>query len=225
MTLLEVIVLIAVVVVLCSLATPHAYISVVKSRESKDLSNARLIHLALFNFASDHDGEFPSSTDQDNRKPNEKARPLTTSNDAFANLIPRYIASEKTFWIEGSAWCNPTKPDENITPGNMLAAGENGFAYVEGLSTTSNGNLPLVADGFKEGQPGVYTSDVKAKGGVWRGKVAVVVRVDGSGALEQLNPTDFKVYGHTTSNTRDDIFAPAPGWLEPKNKPLNPASK
>ena len=209
-----------------------------KAKQTQDLARARQIHIALFNFASDHEGAFPTGINQDpddyaNSFPTNLtvilaqsgASPIKTANDAFANLVPRYMQSEKAFYTPGSAWC-PKPPDENINPGKKLANGENGYAYVPCLTSTSNGNFPLIADGFKAGQPGMYTTDQNAKGGVWRGRVAIVIRVDGSAAQEKVDATDHKVYGHTTDvNTPADIFAPAPGWLEPKNLPLNPASK
>jgi len=215
----ELIVVITIVCVLSALALPKCNSIYLKGRQIRDLSNTRHIHQALFNYASDHDGCFPAKT--------VDGLELTNANEAYRNLVPRYMSIERIFYVASSRWCNPNQPDENISPGNCLSAGENNYAYVTGLTTKSDGNFPLVADGFKEGQPGVYTSDEKAKGGLWKGKVAMVIRMDGSAAIEQVCSTDFKVYGLTGLDTgaRADIFAPAQGWLEAKNKTLNPTSK
>ena len=75
----------------------------------------------------------------------------------------------------------------------VLAPGENTFAYVSGLSDTSNSNYPIVADGFSSpgGQVGnPHTAPQRATyGAVWKGKKAIVVRCDGSVSLENINQT------------------------------------
>lgn len=223
-TVLELIVVIAVVLVLAMMFIPAVNGELLKARQVSTIHKAKSIHITLLAFASDHNGVFPTQINEDGDSGANLA-PIKTANDAYADLIPRYISSEKVFCIPGSAWCNSTPPDEVISPGKKLERGENGFAYVPGLTSTSNANFPLVADGFKDRQPGVYTTDQKAKGGLWKGKYAIVIRVDGSAAIATVSPTDCKVYGKIAPDTRGDIFAPAPGWLEEKNRPLNPASK
>ena len=112
-------VLIGIIVSLISLL-PLA-ISLVQKRDKqiKDLSNARQIALALKNFATDHDGEFP------NKEPGADytgADDLTSgnkSNDAFWWLFLVYLASEDIFIVRGSAW-SPGPPDNRLdSPGSV----------------------------------------------------------------------------------------------------------
>jgi len=146
-----------------------------KANQIRDLSNTKQIYLGLKMYAGDHNGRFPDKTMHGGE--------LTNANEAYRQLIPKYFAEEKIFRCSQSAWTqNP--PDGDVREGKALAAGENHFAYVANLAEKSNPSFPLIADGFKEGEPGTYTSDVKAKGGAWKGKAAVVMRVDGSAKIE-----------------------------------------
>ena len=53
-----------------------------------------------------------------------------------------------------------------------------------GLTDKASPNLPLVVDGTDG--TGHYVTDPKKRGGVWKGKSAVVVHLDNSGSLETL---------------------------------------
>ena len=61
------------------------------------------------------------------------------------------------------------------------------------VSTTKARNAPFIADGFVDGKPGTYTDDPKKKGGVWKGKWAIVAFMDGSARAEPLSAPDFRV--------------------------------
>jgi hypothetical protein len=119
--------------------------------------NARSIHKALMMYAADHEGRFPEG--------------VTNSNEGFRKLFPDYLQEETLFFVAGSGWHDAApgrKPDNDIgTPPafqKTLQPGENHWAYVTGLGTQSNGDLPLIADGFVEGVPGTYTDDPSKKG-------------------------------------------------------------
>jgi hypothetical protein len=75
---------------------------------------------------------------------------------------------------------------------------------------------------FAAAAAGTYTSDEAARGGIWKGKQAIVVRVDTSGTVEKCT-TDFKVFGPTGAASPEDIFVPSATWLGPTQLPLNPA--
>ena len=136
----------------------------------------REIHKALWHYANDHEGYFPTGT--------------TTSNQAYRQLFPEYLTQEDPFYVRGSAWHDAApdrKPDNKIGPPpgfpEALERGENHWAYISGLKTTSDSKYPLLADGFVEGQPGTYTNKRSKKGGRWAGKKAIVIHVDGSAVL------------------------------------------
>ena len=55
------------------------------------------------------------------------------------------------------------------TQTNTLAAGENVYDYMMGLTDSSTPSAPLICDGTITGDTtGVYSTDPTAKGGVWR---------------------------------------------------------
>ena len=208
-TLIELLVVMAIIAVLVSIALPVFVGILERGQQTKDLSNAKQIGLGLKLYAGDNDGKFPDQA-------------AANSNILFAQLIPQYIPTEKIFYLAKSAWTT-TPPDEVFTDsGTTLAANENNFAYVQKLTDTSNPNYPIVADGFTSGTVGVYTSDETLEGGVWKGKKAIVIRVDISGNVEKCS-SDFHVLGKTGSTAGDaDIFASSTTWLSSSQVPLNP---
>jgi prepilin-type N-terminal cleavage/methylation domain-containing protein len=208
-TLIELLVVMAIIAILVSIALPVFVGILERGQQTKDLSNAKQIGLGLKLYATDNDGKFPTNVSAQG------------SNTAFAQLIPTYIPTEKIFYLAKSAW-TPKLPDEVFTDSaTTLAAGENNFAYVNDLTDTSNPNYPIIADGFVSGTPGTYTSDETAKGGVWKGKKAIVIRCDISGAVEVCN-TAYKVFGQTDQFASADIFASTTTWLSSLQVPLNP---
>jgi hypothetical protein len=74
----------------------------------------------------------------------------------------------------------------------ILKAGENHYAYIEGLSTTSESLWPLIADGA-DGQA-EYTDVQSDLGGVWKGTRAIVINVDSSAHLIPLLGTGANRY-------------------------------
>ena len=220
-TLIELLVVISIIAILASLAVPASIGVVKKANQMKDLNNAKQIYLGLKMYSGDNDGIFPTTMAVDG------TTPIVNANDAFKNLIPQYIGQEKIFYIPKSAWCNSAAPDEKFTAdADKLSGGENGYAYVKNLSDTSNPGFPLIADGFST-TVGTYATSETAKGGLWGGTAAVVIRVDGSGKIEKCKSTDQKVYGRTGDATDSDIFAGSANWLSTGGTkpqvPLNPA--
>jgi prepilin-type N-terminal cleavage/methylation domain-containing protein len=215
-TLIELLVVISIIAVLAGIALPVYSTVQERGAQTKDLSNAKQIGLACKLYAADNDGKFPSL---DGRAADPPAGVPATSNAAFASLVPTYIATESTFYLAKSKW-SPNPGDEKTAAfGDRLEASSNNFAYVLGLNETDNGRYPLVADGPATGATdAIYTTDASAKGGVWKGKKAVVVRVDMSGAIETCVPgasaTAPIIKGQTGTGTPADIFVPVSGgWL------------
>ncbi len=219
-TLIELLVVISIIAVLASIALPVFTSVQERGFQTKDLSNAKQIALGCKLYAADHDGLFP---DKDGQAADPPVTPLTAaskSNAALASLIPAYVPTEKLFYVAKSAW-SPTVPDENTTDsGDRLEAGTNNYAYMLGLNETSNPSFPLIADAPKTASNKAEYSTVQTdKGGVWKGKKAVVIRCDMSGNVETTKAgsgTVTTVPGKTgAAATANDVFVPdaATGWL------------
>lgn len=206
-TLIELLVVITIIAILASIALPVFNSVTERANQTKDLSNAKQIGLGLKLYATDNDGKFPAAT--------------TTANDAFAQLVPQYVAAEKVFYLAKSAW-TPTAPDEVMSPATeAVKSGENNFAYVNNLTDTSNPSYPLLADGFSDTTVGTYATAESAKGGVWKGKKAIVIRADISGTVERCTSA-FKVFGKTGGTADADIFASSTTWLDSTQVVFNP---
>lgn len=210
-TLIELLVVISIIAVLAGIALPVFSSVQERGAQTKDLSNAKQIALACKLYAADNDGKYP---DKDGTVDPPVA--LTTSSkssQAFALLVPNYLPTEKLFYLGKSAW-SPTVPDENTTlPGDRCEASTNNFAYEFGMTENSNPSFPLVADApTTGGTSAVYNTDQTKKGGVWKGKKAIVIRCDQSGTVETcvVNTAagTSTVQGPTGGATKTDIFAP-----------------
>lgn len=229
-TLIELLVVISIIAILAGIALPVFGAVQIKGAQTKALSNAKQIGTALKLYAVDNNGVYPSYTLKDGK---QGTTPVSDSNTAFAQLVPDYIPSEDIFWLTKSKWCSVTPPDNQMdkdspdSPVKTLAAGENEWAYVLGLTDTSNPSFPLIADGFIDGgeTSHKYSVDESEKGGVWRGKAAIVIRVDTSGAVAKVNSKELTVNGPNGGTKDGDIFTTAnssEGWLGASNKVVNP---
>jgi prepilin-type N-terminal cleavage/methylation domain-containing protein len=227
-TLIELLVVISIIAVLAGIALPVYSTVQERGAQTKDLSNGKQIALACKLYAADNDGKFP---DKDGQQADPPTTPLTagsTSNQAFACLVPNYLPSEKLFYLGKSAW-SPNVPDEKASVStDRVEPGSNNFAYEFGLTEISNPSFPLIADAPRTGgTSAVYSIDPSAKGGVWKGKKAVIIRCDMSGTVETcvVNTAagTSTVQGATGGTTKTDIFAPnATTWLSTSNALLLP---
>jgi len=197
-TLIELLVVIAIIAILASIALPVFSSVQERGKQTKDMSNGKQIALGLKQFAVDHNGVFPNkkpdvvSTDYD-----AGATPLAGtdfSNDAFWWLFPTYLTSEDIFSVGGSAW-SPNPPNNVLDAPtdtarvNTLGTGECGYEYITSLQDTANPQFPLIMDGgTATGEADVtYTNVQTDRGGLWRGKKAIVIFVDGSGQVNTVN--------------------------------------
>jgi len=212
-TLIELLVVIAIIAVLASIALPVFSSVMERGNQTKDLANAKQIALACKLFAGDHDGKFPYQNGLAD-PPVDVAPPGTgtPSNSIFASLIPTYTSQEKIFYVSKSAW-SPTVPDEVTTSGNRLEAGTNNYSYMFGLTDTDNPSYPLVFDA-PSNTAGVYVVNPGAKGGVWKGKKAIVVHTDASGTVENIDPTTLTILGKTGAAAPANILVPASPWMD-----------
>ena len=225
-TLVELLVVITIIGILAGIALPVYNGVTERANQTKALAQAKQIGLALKLYSGDHDGIFPNKVvDTATGLPGDTD--ITTANQAFRQLFPNYVNQEKIFYV-GKSKFTPKQPDENTTDGQVLKAGENHFAYVTNLTDTSNAAFPLVADGFATvgGDP-AWTDVEDAKGGVWKGKKAIVLRVDQSAEILTLGAVGAMKFRATRpGDATKNLFAPDPAatnpWLSAAQKPLNP---
>jgi prepilin-type N-terminal cleavage/methylation domain-containing protein len=175
-TLIELLVVISIIAILAGIAAPVYTGVILNGKLTAATAQARQIGLALRMYAGDNDGMFPGAK-------TDNGQPVTTSNDAFRVLIPTYLDTEKVFVVGGSK-AGATVDEEMGSPSQILQRGENHWAYVAGLSSTSKSNLPLIVD--HTNGSGYYTNKENTLGGTWKGTKAVVIAVDGSGAQVKL---------------------------------------
>ena len=228
-TLIELLVVITIIAILASFALP-AYTSVQeRANQTKDLSNAKQIGLALKQFASDNEGYFPSKQPGADYSAASDLTGGNFANDGFWWLFPNYLQSEDIFAVSGSKW-TPNNPDNKIDAVGAtgrtftLAAGENNYAYITQLTDTSNAAFPIVADGFGAAIPD-YDTDKANKGGVWSAKKAIVVFCDGSGEImkvDDITNHTVKRPGHTYSIFDNSQSTTSDPWLDSTNLVLNP---
>jgi len=203
-TLIELLVVISIIAILAGIALPVFTSVQTKGNQAKDLSNAKQVGLGLRLYSSDNGGFFPTST--------------TNSNLAFQSIVPTYIPTQKIFYLANSGWSTGNHPTE-LSGTTVLQQGQNCYAYVSGLTDSSNTNYPLVADGFNTGVsaggPGIYNTAQGSKGGVWKGTKAIVVRVDDSATIETVAGSNYTVNanGANTDSANSDIFTTGATWL------------
>ena len=234
-TLIELLVVIAIIAVLASIALPAFTAVQERGKQTKDMSNGKQIALALKQFSTDHNGVFPAKKPGANYDTAVALANTDKSNDAFWWLFPTYLTNEDIFVVPGSIWS--TSADNKLDPAgsparvDTLKDGECGYAFIMGLNDTSNPQFPLVADGFVNGAapPWTYATDKTIKGGVWGGKKAVVIFVDGSGQVMTCNdvaaPATPTVYrpGQAVDSIFEASTDPNVTWLNTANNPvLNP---
>jgi len=168
----------------------------------------------------------------------DTTKPFTASdnsNTALAQLFPDYLQNEQIFCTPGSQFTlvtadNKIDNPQQATPVETLKAGENTWAYVTGLTQTSNALFPLLADGFLDSGAHTYSSDKSKKGGVWEGKKAIILRVDCSATCDKTAPATTGSDRIMNGNSVDggDYFsttATSTGggtWLGTTNYALNP---
>jgi prepilin-type N-terminal cleavage/methylation domain-containing protein len=135
-TLIELLVVISIIAILAGIALP-AYSGVTLMAKITDATQkAKQIGLALRVQAEDNHGIYPAPGGSE---------PMLTSNDAFRSLVPDYLPTEQVFSVPssplGGRADNQTSPEARI-----LERGENHWAYIAGLNTSSNSAWPLIVD-------------------------------------------------------------------------------
>ncbi len=196
-TLIELLVVISIIAILAGIALPVFGEVQTRGAQTKALSNAKQVGLACKIYAQDYNGQYPFYTD-----PVNKTGTASDANAALETLIPDYVTDKTIFAIPKSAYCKNAGRggSSNAT---KLGTAESEWGYMIGLSDTSNARFPLIADGCASGGKS-YVEDETAPGGVWKGKKAVVIRVDVSGAVEKLYKSGGSGGGGQGTIPRDD---------------------
>lgn len=208
-TLIELLVVIAIIAVLASIALPAFTGVQERANQTKDLSNAKQVGLALRQFALDNNGAFPAKDPAADYAAAPSTLP-TNSNDALWWLFPTYLQNEQIFAVNGSVY-TPSVPDNKLdaagsaTRTETLKKGENNYAYVAGLTDTANSTYPLLADGLKVDKV-TYDTDKTKVGGVWAAKKAIIVFCDASGQVVNVRQADKKVARPSGIAATADIF-------------------
>ncbi|MFT5882483.1 MAG: hypothetical protein ACI9FG_000986 [Crocinitomicaceae bacterium] len=169
------------------------------AEKTSAIGNFKQVFTALYSYASDHDGHFPSDLESES----------PTAAACFDKLIKaEKIDEELTFRNKKNAQTlstASTSPPNEVSP---LTENENTTGYVMGLTTESRTNIPILFDSSTEA--GVFNTSV------WEGQ-AIVVKINGSsqamnisyGAGLPLNEDGSGKIGRLTENNKD-IFQRVP---------------
>jgi len=197
-TLMELLTVITIISILAAVATPALMAAIRTARMSAAMQNASGIVKMLQGYAADYDGLFPGTVDLLTEEE------YSNSNEIFASLIPDYIDSERPFSVGTSAW-GPRSDGRMEDESDRLRPGENHWAYIAGLTTSSRSEWPLVVDGT-DGS-GNYHRTPGKKGGCWEGRKAIVIRVGGVAETVRLQGDDDARYlprrGYPEENALD----------------------
>lgn len=192
-TLVELLVVISIIATLAGVGVPVIIAKKKDGDRAEAIANIKQIGMAMFAFDTDY-GSYPcdaTSTEVQNNNPESGLTfGSASSNDLLRQLIAaNTIDTEKSFYAKAPY---TKKPDNLMTPGKCLAAGECGFAYImatnsDPLSSSGNSGRPLLAAAVYDGMSnGTFDPDVYAK-------KAVIFRIDQSAVAEAVRPTDKKV--------------------------------
>jgi prepilin-type N-terminal cleavage/methylation domain-containing protein len=195
-TLIELLVVITIIGILATLAPSAIAMMLEAADRTKAISNARNIYLGLRGYSRDHEGMFPTGE---------------TAAAAFSKLLAQeegaqgYIPGNKEFKVKGSAWTR-TRAEAGEGERGKLGEGENHWGYMANLNDADNARWPLVFDGPASAD-GKYSAKRSEKGGVWSGKVAIVVRVSGEAKEEPLEGLTIKTDG------QQNVLRASENWL------------
>jgi prepilin-type N-terminal cleavage/methylation domain-containing protein len=181
-TLIELLVVMAIIGSLAALLVPAMQGAAMTAKMTTAMNSARQIGLGLRMYANDNDGTYPIKT-------NSFGETITSSNDAFRSLLPSYIDNEKVFTVPGSK-AGPSADNNIDDAAHILQPGENYWAFIAGLSPTSNSNWPLIVDST-DGS-GNYVTQENQFGGMWKGTKGVCINTDMSAHIVPLQGTGDK---------------------------------
>lgn len=179
-TLIELLVVISIIAMLAAGAYAGFGAIMPRIRASSAMGKAQAIFKMMSAYATDKGGEFPT----------------TDSSSAQGNLKELFKSGyfdgggEAQFTIDADPWTKRKLADGDVGKApdftQALEADECSWSYVKGLTSSSDGSLPLLANAGLPGQHGIYTKDQGQKGGVLAGTKAVVTFVGGASESIEL---------------------------------------
>jgi hypothetical protein len=101
------------------------------------------------------------------------------------------VDNERIFAVAGSK-AGATADNQMTGAAEILKTGENHWAYISGLNSSSNSNWPLIVD-HTDGS-GTYSTRENTFGGTWLAAKTVVVFTDGSAQIKPLQGAGEKRY-------------------------------
>jgi prepilin-type N-terminal cleavage/methylation domain-containing protein len=214
-TLIELLVVVAIIAMLATMTFNIGPKILMDAKSKSQLGNAHQIHQLLIAYANNNSQVLPNETADKGE--------IQNSNQAYRQLFVKgLVDDEKMFYIEGCPWHGKTKPDGNIGApednySQALSAGENHWGYVSNLAMDDSvpTNVPVIMDGGTDGSPGKWSREPKEKGGLWKGRYAIVVRLSGEAKVTPLDSRTLTVMDK--KNGQDvDIFSSQYG-SDPQN--------
>lgn len=163
-TLVELLVVISIIGLLAGLAVPAIQGGLDKAKQQVDVSNVRQLGIIFFNEANDNNGTYRINSDLTNTSP--AGNFLTIIQSMVSNgaiTTPKIIAGQGA---------TPATSTSSIAAANIA------FAYVTGLTTSDDGNIPLL---LTKGPSSLSASNITLQATYpWKTKGLVVYRVGNS---------------------------------------------
>lgn len=163
-TLVELLVVISIIGLLAGLAVPAIQGGLDKAKQQVDVSNARQLGIIFFNEANDNNGVYRINSDLTNTQ--AAGNFLTIIQGMVSNGVlttPKILSGQGT---------TPATTTNNIQAANIA------FAYVPNLTTSDDGNTPLL---LTKGPTTLSSSNVQLQDTYpWKKKGLVIYRVGNS---------------------------------------------
>lgn len=188
-TLVELLVVISIIGLLAGLAVPAIQGGLDKAKQGVDVSNARQVGIIFFSEANDNNGVYRVNSDLTN----------TQAAGNFLTIIQGMISNGliNTPKILSGQGTTPATSTNNITAANIA------FGYVPNLTTSDDGNIPLL---LSKGPTSLAQSNVTLQDTYpWKKKGLVVYRLGNSAEFIKSGtagaPVGSANLGMTNSNT------------------------
>lgn len=188
-TLVELLVVISIIGLLAGLAVPAIQGGLDKAKQGVDVSNARQLGIIFFSEANDNNGLYRVNSDLTNTQ--AAGNFLTIVQGMVSNGL---IATPKILSGQGTV---PAVSTNNITAANIA------FGYVPNLTTSDDGNTPLI---LTKGPTSLSVSNIPLQDTYpWKKKGLVVYRLGNSAEFIKSGTAGAPVgnanIGITNSNT------------------------